>query len=152
MEIKRAQRYQHPLSLILCDIDFFKKINDTFGHLVGDDVLKKFVECMTDAIRSSVDWMVRYGGEEFVIVLPETDYQGAVCLAERLRGTIEKKAIPVKDTRIHITSSFGVTSVDRITSECEISPDDFISKADKYLYEAKQRGRNLVMAGLLQPV
>jgi two-component system cell cycle response regulator len=145
-EIKRARRYGHPLSLALCDIDHFKKVNDAYGHQVGDRVLKEFVQCTTGSIRDNVDWMARYGGEEFLIVLPETDVQGASCLAERLRGAISQKVIKVREREIRITASFGVTGLDPTTPYEEVSPEEMISQADKLLYQAKQEGRNRVKA------
>ena len=76
-EIDRSFPYKHPSSLLMCDIDCFKRINDTYGHLIGDQILRNFVFCLNGSIRKSIDWMVRYGGEEFLIVLPETNVKGA---------------------------------------------------------------------------
>ena len=148
-EITRARRYERSLSLILCDIDHFKKVNDTYGHQEGDRVLKEFTRCIKDSIRHDVDWVARYGGEEFLIVLPETDVKGAHILAERLRCEVSQRAIRVQEKDVFITASFGVTGSDHITSEEKISPDAMIKMADKLLYQSKQEGRNRVRIGHL---
>ena len=148
-EIKRAKRYRHPLSLVLCDIDHFKKVNDIYGHQTGDQVLIQFVQCITESIRDTVDWVVRYGGEEFIAVVPETDFSGAYIMAERLRTTISQTAIKIQEKGIHITASFGVTGFDPDTPDEKISPDSMINQADKYLYQAKQEGKNRVKVGQL---
>ena len=148
-EIKRAKRYGHPLSLVLCDIDHFKKVNDIYGHQAGDQVLIQFVQCITESIRDTVDWVVRYGGEEFIAVVPETDFSGAYIMAERLRTTISQTAIKIQEKGIHITASFGVTGFDPDTPDEKISPDSMINQADKYLYQAKQEGKNRVKVGQL---
>ena len=147
-EIKRARRFKHALSLVLCDIDYFKKINDTFGHHIGDQVLKEFVKCIKGSIRD-IDWMVRYGGEEFIIVVPETDVKGACILAERLRKVISQKVIKVNKNEIHITTSFGVTGFVADTPDEKISFEAMINQADKYLLRAKQYGRNRIEVKLL---
>lgn len=146
-EIKRASRYQHPFSLALCDLDHFKKVNDTYGHLCGDMVLKEFVECIMSLIRSDMDWLARYGGEEFLLVLPETSFKNASRLAERLRKQISKKAFKWEGEKIAITASFGVTGFDKISPGENFSPDDLIDMADQYLYQAKNKGRNKVVSG-----
>jgi diguanylate cyclase (GGDEF)-like protein len=146
-EIKRASRYHHPFSLALCDLDHFKKINDTYGHLCGDMVLKEFVECIMSVIRSDMDWLARYGGEEFLLVLPETSFKNANRLAERLRKQIAKKAFKWEGEKISITASFGVTGFDTISPGENFSPDDLIEMADQYLYQAKNEGRNKVVSG-----
>lgn len=146
-EIKRASRYHHPFSLAICDLDHFKKVNDTYGHLCGDMVLKEFVECIKSLIRSDMDWLARYGGEEFLLVLPETSFKNASRLAERLRKQISKKAFKWEGEKIAITASFGVTGFDKISPGEKFSPDDLIEMADQYLYQAKNKGRNKVVSG-----
>jgi len=143
-EIKRAKRYRHSLSLVLCDIDHFKRVNDTYGHQVGDRILKEFVQWINESIRDGVDWLARYGGEEFLIVVPETDTKGACCVAERLRRMLSQRAIEIQGERIYITASFGVTGLDPDTPDEKISPEALITQADECLYQAKQEGRNRI--------
>jgi diguanylate cyclase (GGDEF)-like protein len=147
-EIKRARRYSRALSIILCDIDHFKKVNDTYGHLVGDRVLKDFAQCIRHSIRHDVDWTARYGGEEFLIVLPETDANGASVMAERLKSELSQRVTETQGKKISITASFGVAGFCPDTPDEMISPEAMISKADKYLYQAKREGRNRVMGAL----
>ena len=144
MEINRARRYKHPLSLILSDIDHFKNVNDTHGHLVGDHVLKEFVKCFMEVIRHNVDWVARYGGEEVLIVLPETDVKSATRLAERLRSNLSQRVIEIQGKQISITASFGITGFDPTTPDEKISPEYMINEADKFMYQAKKEGRNRV--------
>ena len=94
-EMKRSIRYKRSLSFILCDIDHFKSVNDNFGHVAGDTILKGFVDCITASIRDQIDWAARYVGEEFLLVLPETDFLGAKYLAERLRVVVSEKCFTV---------------------------------------------------------
>ena len=148
-EIKRAKRYSRALSIIICDIDHFKNVNDTYGHLVGDEVLKDFAQCIRHSIRHDVDWMARYGGEEFLIVLPETEVNGATAMAERLRGELSQRVTDAQDKKISITASFGVAGFSPDTPDERISPEALIKKADKYLYQAKRDGRNRAMGGSL---
>ena len=143
-EISRARRYGHPLSLILSDIDHFKKVNDTHGHLIGDHVLKEFVKCFMELIRHNVDWVARYGGEEVLIILPETDVKHAILLAERLRNNLSQRVIEIQGKQIGITASFGITGFDPTTPDEKISPEYMINEADKFMYQAKKEGRNRV--------
>lgn len=144
-EIKRSIRYESPISIIICDIDHFKKVNDTFGHQCGDEVLIEFVRIIQNTIRKDLDWVARYGGEEFVIVLPETSTQNAKVLAERLRVTIEKTSIKSLNKTISITASFGIAGLDDLSLMENLSPDQLLSIADENLYKAKQEGRNRVV-------
>ena len=146
-EIKRALRYKHSLALAMCDIDHFKKVNDTYGHQCGDEVLKIFVQSISELIRADTDWLARYGGEEFLLVLPETKLKNAYGLAERLRKHIAKKIIVTDEDQVSITASFGVTGFDASTSANNITPEALINTADKYMYEAKKGGRNKVVKG-----
>ncbi len=144
-ELNRAQRYHRPLSLVLVDLDHFKNINDSYGHQVGDAVLKSFSACLLEQIRGQVDWTVRYGGEEFLIVLPETDCTGALVFAERLRRAVETLPIPHEQERIPITASFGGTCADfSRTDYRELTMELLINQADDLLYCSKREGRNRV--------
>lgn len=149
-EIKRTTRYGHPLSIILCDIDRFKTINDTYGHQAGDEVLKSFAERISQSLREHIDWVVRYGGEEFLIVLPDTKVHGAMVMAERIRQVIYEKPIQTQEHQLTITSSFGVTGIESGVANREISMMEFIQVADDYLYQSKQGGRNCVKGRALK--
>ena len=147
-ELQRAARYGHPISVLMVDIDHFKEVNDTYGHQAGDQVLKAFVETLCRSIRSGVDWIARYGGEEFILVLPETSFESAQLLAERLRTKISEEIISYKGNEIRITASFGVTGFPsgqgRTGSLEGFSHEAMIRVADKCLYAAKDEGRNRV--------
>lgn len=147
-ELQRAARYGHPLSVIMIDIDHFKEVNDVHGHQAGDHVLKSFVRTIGQSIRSGVDWIARYGGEEFLLVLPETTFENAQILAERLRKEISDQVVCYRNEEIGITASFGVTGVllerDETGLRPTISYESMIRFADKYLYLAKEEGRNRV--------
>lgn len=138
-EVLRSKRYNKPLSLILIDVDYFKKFNDTYGHLVGDKVLVHCANIFKTTTREKIDIVARYGGEEFAITLPETKLEGAISLSERIRTTIEKTPIENNGKEIFITVSLGVasTSVTNINNKMEL-----ILAADKALYKAKMHGRN----------
>lgn len=144
-EIKRAMRYDRPLSLILCDIDHFKKINDTYGHQAGDRALQKFVQYLMTGVRQELDWVVRYGGEEFLVVLPETGKKDAVNVAERFRSEMCNLQLEIQENKIGFTASYGVSGVDRWTEDLRISVEDLIKKTDDSLYQAKEEGRNRVV-------
>jgi diguanylate cyclase (GGDEF)-like protein len=142
-EIKRAQRYNHPLSLVLADIDHFKNVNDTYGHQVGDVVLKGFAQCIQKEIRKKIDWVVRYGGEEFLVVLPETKNLGAFSMAERLRRAVAESKIDAGVCELNITASFGgVCAAFENKNTEDVSMDRLINKADEQLYKCKKEGRN----------
>ena len=149
-EMKRSIRYRRSLSLILCDIDHFKSVNDNFGHVAGDTILKGFVDCITASIRDQIDWAARYGGEEFLLVLPETDFLGARHLAERLRVVISDKCYTVDEKKVRITASFGVSGFSPEMLIKNLSVDDMLNHVDKYLYKAKNGGRNRVEGAQLQ--
>ena len=139
-EILREQYYRYirnkeECSVVMLDIDHFKRINDTYGHLVGDTVLVEFTKIIAKSIRTS-DTIGRWGGEEFMLVLPHTKKEEAIALAEKLRKLIDEYVFP---SVRHLTASFGVTSF----TQGEML-DTTISKADKALYESKRRGRNCV--------
>ena len=139
---EESQRYQRPLSLVMIDIDFFKKVNDSHGHAVGDDVLKFAAKLYKSSVRST-DLVARYGGEEFAIMMPETSLDDAITFAEKLRGIVETTPMETQIGPLPITVSLGVASVphSRIHSAKEL-----VVAADKALYRAKKNGRNQVQA------
>lgn len=131
--ISKVRRYPAPLSIILFDIDHFKKINDTYGHSIGDNVLKELAKVTENSLRE-LDLLGRYGGEEFLIVLQETTVEGAHTVAEKIRKTIENNSF---DTAPSVTVSMGIAEL----RENEIA-EHFVQRADMALYIAKDRGRN----------
>jgi diguanylate cyclase (GGDEF)-like protein len=140
-ECARHARYARGFSVIMFDIDFFKKVNDTHGHLCGDLILKGISGKIASLIRKT-DFLARYGGEEFCCLLPETNLASAALLAERFRTTIAEMKHVYQDTEISVTVSLGVAEM---VSELS-SPDALLKKADESLYEAKRTGRNRVVA------
>jgi len=143
-ELERTRRYARPLSVVLCDIDNFKEVNDSHGHQVGDDVLVQFAALLQRSIRSEVDWIVRYGGEEFLVVLPEADFGAALAFAERIRKQLDASGVEVEGGTLAITASFGVSSYSGGTDHAESSMDSLIASADACLYRSKRAGRNCV--------
>ena len=148
-DIARARRYKHCLSLLMCDLDHFKSINDTYGHQCGDEILKEVVHNLMDSIRHQVDWMARYGGEEFLIVLPETKASGANSVAERLRKRIARKTFRFSGAEFSVTLSFGLLTFDPGVWNGNLTPELLISCADRFLYQAKGEGRNRIRGGIL---
>ncbi|MFQ5549705.1 MAG: diguanylate cyclase [Gemmatimonadales bacterium] len=138
-ELERAHRYGHHLTLLMIDLDHFKNINDTKGHLVGDSVLRQMGDILRDDARS-VDIVARYGGEEFVLVLPDTTMDGAIIFAERLRERIAKRNFSEGDM-VPVTVSIGVAEA---PEDEVVSVDEILERADAALYKAKNDGRNLV--------
>jgi len=144
-EWRRAARENHPLSLILCDIDCFKGYNDTYGHPAGDEVLMRVAGAMRDSLRRPADLAARYGGEEFVVILANTDTAGAVALAEKIRETVEEMKVLHEGSTVSrwLTVSFGVAT---LVPDPDAGPEELIDRADRALYAAKQGGRNRVHA------
>jgi diguanylate cyclase (GGDEF)-like protein len=134
------------LTVVLCDIDHFKRINDTHGHGDGDMVLRGFARILEAATREGIDSVVRYGGEEFLIVVPGTDLAGGVALAERLRVTLAAAEVVSQDgaTRLRATASFGVATVDLAHTSFDAPLRHLISAADALMYRAKRNGRDRV--------
>jgi len=132
-ECSRARRHDYPLSIVMLDVDHFKRINDSYGHLVGDQVLIKSSEIIKSCVRN-VDIVGRYGGEEFLIILPQTPLMGAVDVAERIRREFYRHEFGIPNLRV--TLSLGVAQYD------EEEPERFVDRADQELYRSKQNGRN----------
>jgi diguanylate cyclase (GGDEF)-like protein len=143
MECRRLSRIHSELSLILCDIDYFKQYNDNYGHQAGDDCLKQIAKVMSSNLCRCTDFIARYGGEEFIIILPDTNLEVAANLAEKMRLLIEKMDIQNADFNTSVTMSFGVATVSSSQSTL-IQESSLIAKADRALYAAKHKGRNTV--------
>lgn len=142
LEWKRASRFHHPLSLLMLDVDHFKKYNDTYGHKEGDRVLKQMGHLLVKTLRE-VDTLARFGGEEFVVVLPDTDRNGALAVGEKLRRIVEAEKFTLTDQHaIPVTISVGVANY----PDDVIMLEDLIDHADMALYDAKDQGRNRVVA------
>jgi len=150
-EAERARRYRHSLSLVLCDVDHFKQVNDTHGHQVGDQVLQGVAQFLRASVRTEVDWVARYGGEEFVIVLPETPFSGALVVAEKIRAGLAATELGIGNLVLKVTSSFGVAGFDQLEPGDVAIVDRLIAQADACLYKAKSSGRNRVVGKRLQP-
>ena len=140
LEIKRSIRYEKQLALLMLDIDLFKKVNDTYGHAVGDKVLKAMAASLRDTLRQS-DIVGRYGGEEFVILLPETEKSAARKTAERIRLGISQIPIHAEDATFNITASIGISALGEVESK---TLSDLLNAADTALSRAKNNGRNRV--------
>ncbi len=131
------------MSIIMADIDFFKKVNDTYGHLNGDQTLKQFAKLLTSGIKRGTDWIARYGGEEFMICLPGASKEKAAEIAENIRQKVEDSNIDCGANQFRITASFGIGTR---TPNKVLTMEELIDIADKKLYEAKHNGRNRVEA------
>jgi len=142
-EWKRSVRYNHTISLIIMDIDYFKLYNDHYGHAEGDECLKKVARVISQSMIRSTDLSARYGGEEFACVLPETNYDGAITTAYRIMKSIQKLCIPHEKSHVsdYVTVSIGVASLSPQQKEKTV---DLIEMADKALYKAKGNGRNQI--------
>ena len=142
-EVSATQRYDRPLALIILDADRFKSLNDAHGHPFGDPVLQALGEVLHANARTS-DWPCRYGGEEFAIILRETDQAGAMILAERIRANIEALQMRNAGQPVPVTASVGVSCNTLCMNPCDFSAEWLVSSADGAMYEAKQAGRNRV--------
>jgi len=142
-EWQRAIRSELPLSLLFADIDYFKRYNDSYGHQAGDDCLKKVADSLQKTVHRPSDLVSRYGGEEFVIILPDTTSEGAIAVAEKMIKHITGLKIPHEnsDSADHVTLSIGVAT---LSPEEDSSPDELIEAADRVLYKAKDNGRNCI--------
>jgi diguanylate cyclase (GGDEF)-like protein len=146
LEVDRVNRYQHPLTLLLLDLDYFKNYNDSYGHLEGDKVLVRFSQIIKSCLRAN-DSAYRYGGEEFTVILPETGGEEARTVAQRIRAALEAERFsPVDGADVTVTISIGVTEYH---NKEELST--FIQRADKAMYLSKQEGRNKVSLIYAEP-
>ena len=146
MEWRRAIRNKQPLSIMMLDVDLFKNFNDTYGHLQGDVVLQSIAKTLVQTLKRPADFAARWGGEEFAVLLPVTDIEGAMLNAENIRRNIERTIVtcaPGVDT--NVTVSIGVNT---LIPTIRDSMNDFVNKADMALYNAKRTGRNKVCAAL----
>lgn len=141
-EIERASRYGRALSVVMCDVDHFKHINDSHGHQLGDDVLKWFKDMLQQGVRAS-DWVVRYGGEEFMIVLPETNVAGAAGVANELRTELATNNFLAGEVQLRVSASFGVSGWQTVVPH-NATLDSLISKCDAGVYASKAAGRDRV--------
>ncbi|MDZ7993095.1 MAG: PleD family two-component system response regulator [Nostoc sp. EfeVER01] len=149
-EWHRLKREQRPLSLILCDVDFFKLYNDTYGHRVGDRCLQKIAQAIKDIIKRPGDLVARYGGEEFAVILPNTDIDGAIHVAKKICHTVRTLAIPHQNSQVssYVTISVGFTTeIPQPDSDLE----EMIAAADRALYKAKAAGRDRFVQNILLP-
>jgi two-component system cell cycle response regulator len=149
-EVERAARYGRALSLILCDIDYFKKVNDTLGHAAGDEILKQFGPRLQRQLRMGVDWVARIGGEEFAIVMPETAYEAAFAVARKLRAAVGHATFKAANKSLQVTASFGLCGMDRVPVGEPRLAERVLKIADAALYRSKNDGRNRVTAAILK--
>jgi diguanylate cyclase (GGDEF)-like protein len=140
-----ATRYVRPLALVICDADYFKEFNDQYGHLRGDECLKQIARALQVSSNRPADMVARYGGEEFALILPDTDLEGAMQIAERARAAVASRRIPhgYSSAATYVTVSCGVSDL-----VVNMSAAQFIAAADGYLYQAKKQGRNRVAGGV----
>lgn len=139
VDIMQSFSLKKPLSIIMCDIDFFKAVNDNYGHLAGDYILFEFASLLKRNINNN-NWVARYGGEEFIVVLNDTDNEEVFNISEKIRKEIEKSSFEYDGVKINITSSFGIYTLDSYDLNTDMK--SIIGYADKKLYEAKKTGRN----------
>jgi two-component system, cell cycle response regulator len=141
-EVERCRRYAYPLSVLMCDLDHFKEVNDQHGHAAGDDVLQQFAARAQKSIRSNSDWIARYGGEEFLIVLPETSYSDGLFVADKIRNVIAAGPFSTRVGDTPVTASFGVASTGPNGPDLSLKVETLIRTADECLYKSKLSGRN----------
>jgi diguanylate cyclase (GGDEF)-like protein len=144
-EWRRCARDEAPLSLVFCDIDYFKRFNDTYGHQAGDECLVRVAQAMEESLNRPADLVARYGGEEFIALLVDTGIDGARMLAERMRARVEGLRVEhrASEAGSYLTVSLGVASV---VPRPAVRPEDLVDLADRALYAAKEGGRNRVVA------
>ena len=145
-ELARAQRYDRPLSVLSCDIDGFKQVNDRMGHGAGDYVLQEFVRRASRCLRDTSDWLARSGGDEFIIVMPETHSEGANCVAQKIRRVLAEPPLIIHERLVKLTVSIGVTALETHRELMNTSVAELLRSADKGLYTSKQFGKDQVTA------
>jgi len=145
-KVERAGRYGHALALILCDIDHFKNVNDSLGHAAGDEVLRQFGKRLQSGLRCGVDWVARIGGEEFAIVLPETNYEQALDVARKLRSAVANNSFELQQRQVEVTASFGMCGLESVPHGVRKIAENLVKVADAALYRSKNTGRNRVTA------
>jgi diguanylate cyclase (GGDEF)-like protein len=145
-EIDRARRQHASLTIIMCDLDSFKAINDHHGHQAGDTLLQDFARLLLSMTREGIDTVVRYGGEEFLLILPDTDLDDGLALAERMRARLAEASSLHADVRLRATASFGVVSACLSSCPPGMGSQALIAHADELMYAAKRSGRNRVLA------
>jgi diguanylate cyclase (GGDEF)-like protein len=141
-ELERSKRYGHPLAVLSCDIDDFKAINDRYGHEAGDQVLQAFVTRAVGCTRSSIDWIARAGGEEFMIVLPETNLEQAAAVAEKVRRALANRPVPTCSGPLTVTVSIGATALESAAEILGTPVVELLRAADRCLYISKQSGKD----------
>jgi len=142
-EMNRSLRHGSPVTVLMMDIDHFKRVNDTWGHAAGDQVLKAVGQVLRDSCRV-YDVPGRYGGEEFCVVLPETAIGNSPAVAERIRTRVESSLVAFEDLSIHVTASIGIAGIEAGAADAAQTANALIDRADRALYVAKHRGRNRV--------
>ena len=147
-EIERTQRSAQPTSLIMLDLDFFKKVNDDWGHEIGNQALVHISRQIEKTVRK-LDLACRYGGEEFAVILPNTDLAASIPVANRIRQQIADTPLLVDDKPLKLTASLGI---DTFLPGQDCIPEELVQRADHYLYQAKQQGRNQVCHATLRPL
>jgi diguanylate cyclase (GGDEF)-like protein len=147
-ELARAQRYNRPLSVLSCDVDGFKQVNDRMGHAAGDFVLQEFVRRATRCIRDTSDWLARSGGDEFIIVMPETDLKGAQCVAHKVRRVLADPPLIIHERSLRLTVSIGATALETRRELSATSAVELLRAADQGLYTSKQSGKDQVTGTL----
>jgi diguanylate cyclase (GGDEF)-like protein len=146
-EVERSQRYELPMSVVAMDVDHFKQLNDTYGHAAGDRVLVTVADAMRSLLRST-DHLGRFGGDEFMLLLPETGMAGARDLAERLRERVDSITVEFQGKRIEVHASFGVATMEAARIGDIDSWETLLQRADAALYRAKEGGRNRIEAAV----
>jgi diguanylate cyclase (GGDEF)-like protein len=143
-ELKRTRRFGADVALLVFDIDHFKHINDRYGHAAGDVVLVEFVRRVQGSLPREYDWCARLGGEEFAVVLPQTDLEGGATVAEKIRRAVAAAPIPTSEGPIEITVSVGVSGLACFAERDAVTADHLLSRADDCLYHSKNGGRDRV--------